>query len=157
IAFRLGDALHEAVFVELDDGFREIEIDRPAALALAIENGSQVAHALEFSDQVLIARAQTDIAFKDGVDGGVSHALGRANHALVDLEAEDVSLMIDFHGAGENEAIELGTETTEVSREFDRQHGDGAIGEINRGPTQARFAIDGGIIGYVLSDVCDMD
>ena len=60
IALGSRDALHHSEFVELDDGFGEIEIDRSAALALAVQDHRQIAHAFEVFDLrgVFAARAR---------------------------------------------------------------------------------------------------
>ena len=82
VALGAGDGLHQAEFVEFDDGLGEIEVDRSAALAFAVQDLLQVAHELERRDQRGVAGALGRIAFEDGVDGGVGHALGGADDAF---------------------------------------------------------------------------
>ena len=65
--------------------------------------------------------------------------------------------MVDLHGAGEHEAIDLRAQAANVGREFERQHGDGAVGEIDAGAAQAGFLIERRVWGYVLRYVGDVD
>ena len=58
VAFRASNALHQPELVELDDRLGQVEVDRSAALAFAIQNQRQVAHQLEGRDQRRIAFAQ---------------------------------------------------------------------------------------------------
>ena len=51
VAFGARDALHQSEFVELDDRLGQIEVDRSAALAFAVENLREVAHEFERRDQ----------------------------------------------------------------------------------------------------------
>ena len=64
--------------------------------------------------------------------------------------------MVDLHDARENEAVDLRAQATDVGREFEREHGDGAIGKINAGTAQASFLIEGGAGRDVLGDVGDV-
>ena len=50
VALRSGDALHHSEFVKLDDWFGEIEVDRSAAFAFAVQDHCQIAHAFEVLD-----------------------------------------------------------------------------------------------------------
>jgi hypothetical protein len=65
--------------------------------------------------------------------------------------------VIDLHGAGEHETIDLGPQAADVGREFERQHGDGAVGEIDAGAAQAGFLIERRIGRHVLGHVGDVD
>ena len=59
-----------------------------------------------------------------------------------DLVADDLAVVVDLHDAGEHQAIDLRTQAADVGGEFDRQHGHGAIGEVDGGAAQARFLIE---------------
>ncbi len=65
--------------------------------------------------------------------------------------------MIDFHDAGEDEAIEVRAQAADVGREFQRQHGDGAVGEVDAGAAEAGFLIERAVGRDVLGDVGDVD
>src|SRR5580658_1372465 len=145
VALRSGNAFHHAEFVELDDRFGEIEIDRSAASALAIQDHRQIAHAFEVLGLVCVFAAsfyaRWGVSFDYGVHGGVGHSLSAADHAFIDLVAYDFALVIDLHDAGEHETVDLRTQAANVGREFQRQHGDGAVGEIDAGAAQTGFLI----------------
>jgi len=85
VALGAGDALHHAEFVELDHCFGKIEVDRAAALALAVQDHGQIAHAFEVSDLGSIFAARGCVAFDHGIHGGICHAVGAADDAFVDL------------------------------------------------------------------------
>ena len=157
VALRARDALHQAVLVELDDRLGQIEIDGAAAHALAVQDHRQLAHQLEDIDQPVIVLAQRRIAFEDEVDVGVGHALGRADDALVQRVADDLALMVDLHHAREHQAVDLRTQAAQVGGELDRQHGHGAVGEIDGGSAQARFQVDGRAFAHVVRNVGDVD
>ena len=58
VALGAGDALHQAVFVEFDDGLGQIEVDGAAALALAVEDQREIAHQFKHRDQRGVALAR---------------------------------------------------------------------------------------------------
>ena len=129
VALRAGDALHHSEFVELDDWFGEIEIDRSAAFAFAVQDHGEIAHAFEVLDLSCVFATRCGVAFDDGIHGGVSHAISGADHAFVDFVAGDLALVVNLHGAGEHEAVDLRAQAANVGREFERQHGHGAVGK----------------------------
>ena len=49
------------------------------------------------------------------------------------------------------------TQAANVGREFKRQHGDGAVREINAGAAQARFLVKRGVGRYVLRHIGNVD
>jgi hypothetical protein len=65
--------------------------------------------------------------------------------------------VVDFHDAGEDEAVEVRAQAADVCRQFEREHGDGAVGEVDAGAAEAGFLIEGGVGRDVLSDVGDVD
>ena len=147
------DALHQPVLVELDHRLRQIEINGAAAHALAVQNHRQLAHQLEEVHQPVVSLAQRGVAFEDEVHVGVGHALGRADDALVQRVAEDLALVVDLHHAGQHQAIDLRAQAAQVGRKLHRQHGHGAVGEINRGAAQAGFEVDGRALANVVRNV----
>ena len=143
--------------VELDDGFGQVEVDRSAAVALAVENLREVAHEFEMSRPAERSGARCDcVAFEHGVDCGVGHALSGADHAFAQIVADDFALVIDFHDAGEHEAVDVRTQAANVGGEFERQHGHGAVGKVDAGAAQAGFLIERGVGRDVLRDIGDV-
>src|ERR1019366_2140811 len=157
IALRARDALHHSEFVKLNHRFGEIEIDRSAAFALAVQDHRQIAHAFEVLDLSSVFAARGGVRFNDGVHGGVGHAIGGTNHAFVDFVGDDFALVVDLHGAGEHQAVDLRAETANVGREFERQHGDGAVGKIDAGAAQTGFPIERRVGSHVVGYVGDVD
>ena len=82
------------------------------------------------------------VAFEDGVHIGVGHALGGADHAFAQVVADDLAAVIDLHDAGQDEAIDLRAQAADIGREFQRQHGNGAVGEVDAGAAEAGFLIE---------------
>ena len=138
-------------------GSGRVEVDGAAAHALAVEDHRQLAHQLEDVDQPVVVLAQRGIAFEDEIDVGVGHALGGADDALAERVADDLALMIDLHHAGQHHAIDLRAQAAHVGGKLDGQHGDGAIGKVDRRAAQARFEIDGRVLANVMRDVGDVD
>src|SRR5208337_4265432 len=130
------------------------------------------AHAFEVADLVFVlasrgcraqvsaqmrARTWGTVRFDDGVYGCVGHAVGGTDYAFVDFIAVDLAVVVNLHGAGEHEAVDFGAQAANVGREFERQHGNGAVGEIDAGAAQTGFLIERRVGGYVLGDVGDVD
>src|ERR1035437_8957316 len=157
IARRARDAGHGAQFVELDERFRQVEIDGAAAHALLVEHQRQLLHQLEARHQRLVALAHNGVAFEQQVDVGVGHALGATHHAGGELLAHHLAMMIDLHQRGEHQAIHVGDERAQVGGELVGQHGDGAIREVNAGAAQLGFQIDGRSGAHIVADVGDVD
>ena len=137
------DALHLAFVVEVDDGLGQVEVDGAALLALAVEDHGEVEHALEVRDERREFGARWLVAVEDGVDLGVGHAARGADDAFADFIAEDGAVAVELHDAGEDEAIFRGTQAADVGGELLRQHGDGAIGEVDGGAAQTGFKVEG--------------
>ncbi len=118
VALRSGDALHHSEFVKFDDRFGEIEIDRSAAFAFAVQDHGQIAHAFEVLDLSCVFAPGFDVtfgvAFDNGIHGGVGHSLSGPNHAFVDFIGGDLALVIDLHGAREHQAVNLRAEAADV-------------------------------------------
>src|ERR1019366_7699657 len=157
IALRAGDALHHSEFVELNHRFGEIEIDRSAAFALAVQDHREIAHAFEVLDLSSVFEARGGVRFNDGVHGGVGHAVRGTNHAFVDFVGYDFAVVVDLHGAGEHQAVDLWAQAANVGREFERQHGDGAVGKIDAGAAQTGFLIERRVGSHVVGYVGDVD
>ncbi len=100
-----------------------------------------------------VARAGLGVAFQDCVDVGVGHARGGADDAFDDFEALDAAGGVELHDATQDQAVFVGAQAADIGRELLRQHGDGAVGEVNAGAAQAGFKIESGsgadVFGYV--------
>src|SRR5262249_44620227 len=107
-------------------------------------------------DQLRIAPAFSFIAFDDRVYCGVGHALGGTNYSRAYFIADNLAAMVDLHEAGHHQSIQMGAQAADVGGKFQRQHGHGAIGEVNAGAAQARFLIERRIRSDVVGDVGDV-
>ncbi len=157
VARGAGDAGHFAELVELDQRFGQVEIDRAAAHALAVQDQRQFLHQLEALHQRAVAVAQPGVAFEQQVDVGIGHPLRAADDAGGELLRDDVALVVDLEQRGEHQAVGLRDERAEVGGELVGQHGDGAVREVDAGAAQARFEIDGRAGADVVADVGDVD
>jgi len=61
--------------------------------------------------------------------------------------------MIHLHHARHHQPVNLRTQAADVGGEFERQHGHGAVGEINAGAAQPRFLIERGLRRNVLGHI----
>src|SRR5580698_11193100 len=89
VALRARDALHQSEFVEFDHWLRQVEVDRPAALALAVQDQSKIAHEFERWDKRCVTLARRRIAFDYRIDRSVSHALDRTDDSFAQFIAND--------------------------------------------------------------------
>ncbi len=64
---------------------------------------------------------------------------------------------VELHEAAEHEAVFAGAQAADVGGELLRQHGDGAVGEVDAGAAQAGFEIEIGAGANVFGDVGDVD
>jgi hypothetical protein len=61
-----------------------------------------------------------------------------------------------LHDAGKHEPLDLWAQAADVSRQLKRQHGHGAIGEIDAGAAQPRLLIEDRVGRDVVGDVGDV-
>ena len=88
---------------------------------------------------------------------GVGHAARGADDAFADLVVEDFAAGVDFHEAEEDEAVFAGAQAADVGRELLREHGDGAVGEVDGVAAEAGFEVERGAGRDVVGDVGDVD
>src|SRR6266567_385634 len=81
VALAARDIGHALRFVELDDWFGKIEIDRAVLVAAGVEEQSEFLHVAEARSERGVTLGHLRVAFDDFVDVGVSHAFGRTNNA----------------------------------------------------------------------------
>ena len=105
VARRARDAGHFAELVELEQRLGQIEIDGPAADALAVQDQRQLLHPLEALDQPLVALEQRWIAFEHAMDRGVGHAFGAADDAASEFLGDHVALRVDLQKRGEHQPV----------------------------------------------------
>ena len=92
-ALGVGDAAHLALLVEFDDGFGQIEIDAAALFAALVHQDRPSSRMRsKFGDELCIALARLGVAFEDGVNVGVRHALGGTDDAFDNFETLDAAL-----------------------------------------------------------------
>ena len=175
-ALGAGDAAHLAVLVELDDRLGQIEVDRSALFAALVHQHGESFHpfkalprlrvldecvglvkALTRSWVLVEALPRFCVLVENRGDRGVGHARGGADDAFDDLEALNAALRVELHDAAQDEAVFVRSQAADIGRELLRQHGDGAIGEVDAGAAQAGFEIERGVGKNVLGHVGDVD
>ena len=156
VALGAGNAFHQSEFVEFDYRLGQIEVDGSAPLSFAIQDQGEVAHHLESADQICVTFSRNGIAFEYRVNIGIGHAFGGTNDAFAQLIPKDFATMVDLHDAGKHEPVDMRAQAADVGRKLKRQHGHGAIGEINAGAAQPRFLIERRIGRDVVGHVGDM-
>ena len=144
------------MFVELDDRLGEVEIDGPAPIAPAVENEGQFLHQLELLHQVAVARGGGSIAGEDGVYRRVSHALGAAKDSRQQLISHHAAFRINLHERRHRQAVDVWVEAADPVGKFQRQHGHGAVGEIDGGSAQPRLAVERHAGTNIMGDVGDV-
>src|SRR5262249_9519369 len=100
---------------------------------------------------------QLFVACDDGVHGGIGHAPGGAGHALGQLGISDLAVGIDFHDAGEEQALNVGAGAADGGGGGERQRGGGAGGEVERGGARAGLLVDGGAVFHVVGHIGNVD
>ena len=93
------------------------------------------------------------VALQNGVYLGIGHARGGADDAFDDFIALDAAPGIKLHDATEHQAVFSGAQAADVGGELLRQHGDGAIREVDAGSAQPRFEVEIGAGADVLGNV----
>ena len=74
-----------------------------------------------------------------------------------ELLRDDFALAVDLHEGGEHEPVDVRVQRADVGRELERQHRDGAVGEVDAGAAQAGLGVDGRCRAHVVADVGDVD
>ncbi len=92
----------------------------------------------------------------DGGDLGVGHAASGADDSFAHLVAKDLAVGVDVHEAAEDEAVFVGSQAADVGRQLLRQHGDGAVGEVDGVAAETGFEVEIGAGEHVFGDVGDM-
>src|SRR6185437_13434177 len=100
---------------------------------------------------------QDGVAFNDGVHVRVGHAMGGADDTFSKVIADDFSLAVKLHDAGEDETVKVGAQGANVCGEFERQHGHGSVREINRRAALAGFFVNGRAAFNILGDIGNVD
>ncbi len=107
VALAAQDAAHVSVGIEFDDRLGQIEVDRAAREAAAIEQQGQLLHPAEFVRQRGVALVHLRIAFQRLIDVGIGHALGRTDHSRRKLGTHpDGPTGVYFQNRAHHRAIE---------------------------------------------------
>ena len=157
VAFTAADVGHALLFVEFDDGFGQIEVDRAIVFAARVEEKSEATHGAEVVMEVRVAFRHFGIAGEDLVDVRVGHAFGGTDDARDHDGGEHVSGGVEIHDGAHDEAFFAGIEGAHAIRERFREHGDGAVDEIDGVAAETGFAIDGRFRVHIMGDVGDVN
>ena len=130
VALRGDDRLDGAGVVDDHLGFRQVEVDRAAAAAPAVEDLEQRAHPLEGRDQRRVLGAERRIAVgDDGVDRRVGHPRPAVDDPVVQFVAHHLAAAVDLHQARLHQPVDVGIQAAHAGRQLAREHVDGALRE----------------------------
>ena len=108
---------------------------------------------LETLDQGGVTLAGGRLAGQDVAHGRVGHAFGAADDAGKKFVFDDAPLGVEFHQRRHHQPVHVGVQAADAVRELQRQHGHGAVGEIDGSAPQARLAVQGGagldVVGHI--------
>ena len=157
VAFAAHDIGHALLGVEFDDRLGEIEIDRAVLVAAGVQQQSKLLHVEEVRHESGVAPGHLGVAFEDFVDVGVGHALNGADHTRGEAGFAHTAGGVEFHQRAHDQTVLAGIQRTDAVRENFREHGDGAVGEVDRCPAQARLAVERLHGANVMRHVSDVD
>ena len=159
VPLECNDLCHHAFVVEDDLRLFQVEVDRAATMAAAVQDLEQLAHVAKERDERLVLRRYFGIAIgQDGVDVRVRHPGVAVDHAVVQLVSHHGALTVDLHEARLNQAIDVsGFRLHKPGREIGREHMDGAVGKIHGRRPLVRLQIERAALLHVMGDVGNMD
>ncbi len=156
VALAAHDAGDATLVVKGEQRLRQIEVHRAAPGAPCVKDQREVAHSTEALGQRGVTLGGLGVALDHAIHVGVGHALDRADHAGGELGARDRAVVVELQQGALHQTILARLERADAVGQILRQHGNGAIGEINGGAAQARLAIERGIALHVMRDVGDV-
>src|SRR6266851_5573466 len=157
VALAARDVGHALLFVEFDDGFGKIEIDRAMLVAAGVEQQRKFFHIAEARRQRGVTLGHLRVALDNFVDVGVRHALGGANDAGSHARGFHVAGGVEFHERAHNQAIFAGLQRTHTVRKSLGKHGDGTVGKVNGSAAETRVAVERAPISNVVRHIGDVD
>ena len=157
IAFAAADVGHALLFVEFDDGFRKVEVDRTVVFAAGVEEKSESAHGAEVVVEVGVALGHFSVAGEDLVDIGVSHPLGGTDNAGNHDGGEHVASGVEVHDGAHDQAFFAGVERAHAVGERFGEHRNGAVDEVDGIAAQASFAVERRLGANVVGHVGDVN
>ena len=153
---RRDHAVDGAVVLEQDLALRQIEIERLALGARALERFiggvERLQHRLDQRRGVLVgAPADGDLRLL------VGELRGRAHHDAVERVRALAAVGADHHAHGERGAVLARPQRAQIVGDALRQHRHHAVGEIDRIAAHQRFAVERRAGRHVMGDVGDGD
>src|SRR5215469_4431111 len=147
---------HALLFIEFDNRFGQIEVDRAVFIPARVQKQRQLLHVAEMMRELGVALAHFGVAFKDLVHVGVGHSLGRTDNAGSHPRRFQVSRGVELHKRAHDQTVLARLQRTYVIRKRFGQHGHGAVGKINRSAAQARFLVESRAGTNIVGDVSDV-
>ena len=96
VASRAPDANHRAELIELQQRFRQIEIDRSPSHPFLVKDQRQLLHQLESFDQRRIPAPQIRVTFEYSMHRRIGHSLGTADDAARKILRDHVAALVDL-------------------------------------------------------------
>ena len=129
----------------------------PRRLALVVEDLREIAHEFGVGDEWSVTLALLFVALDHGVDGGIGHAFGGSDDAFAEFIADDLAAVVEFHDEDLTRRSTWGRRLQMSVESSRRQHGDGAVGEVDAGVAQTGFLIERAAGSDILGDVGNVD
>ena len=157
VALRGDDVGDGAILVDDHLGLGQVEVDRAATFAPAVQDREERTHPFERRHQPLVPRAQRlVVALEDGVHVVVGHARGAVDDAVVQRVTHHLAAAVHLHHAALHEAIDVRQQAAGARRQLVWEHVDGTLGEVHRGAACERLEIERAAFRHVVRHVGDV-
>src|SRR5215472_7550484 len=156
VAFAARYVDHALLFIEFDNRFWQIEVDRAVFIPARVQKQRQLLHFPEMMRELGVALVHLAVTFKDLVHVGVGHSLGRSDDGGSHPRRLQVARGVELHERAHDQTVLAGLQRTHAIRKRLGQHGHGAVGKINRSASQARFLVESCSGTDILGDVSDV-
>ena len=158
VALRLEDIGQGPRLVQGQLGFGKIEVDGTSLLPLSVKQQGQLAHPLELGHQGGVTGTLRRIPVQqDPGHRGVGHPFPAANHTLLEAIVSYLSAVVDLHQHRQGQPVLPGLQAANPVGQLFGQHGDGPVGEIDRGAAPQGFPVQSRIPGHVVVHVGDVN
>ena len=136
------DAGHLAEVVELDLGLRQVEVDRAAALAAAIQNHREVAHLLEALDQGSVLLPEGLVSLENCENFRVGHPLNAPDDPFTEVGLQNLALGVDLQQDRYHKAVLLRMQRASARRQLRGQHRHRPIREVDARAALASVGVE---------------
>lgn len=155
---RLDDDVDDSgVLVKDEFRFDRFEVDGALLRTQVEEDLRESFHFRDDFGDVGIGGDRFGIPGEDPVHLGVGHLMAAVDHRGDDFVVDDVAVLVDFHQAGDREAVDLRIEGADAVGKFLRQHRDDAVRQVVGGSPPTGVLVEVAAFGDVMGNVGDVD